>query len=119
MSSVRKVQAHERIPGFEHGHEHRHVGLCARVRLDIGPLRIVNAAQTLYGQTLHFVHHLTAAVVTRTGVPLRIFIRKNRTHGLHYLVADEVLRGDEFDTVLLTRTFRSYKFENLFITSHI
>lgn len=61
-------------PGCMHAEENRHVGLCPRVRLHVGPLRTVEFADPLDGETLHLVHHLAAAVVTRRGIALRIFV---------------------------------------------
>ena len=101
VSAVRKIEPHEGVARFENGEEDRHVGLCARMGLHVGVLRAVETADALDGQRLDLVHDLAAAVVARSGIAFGVFVGQDRTHGLHHLVADEVLRSDQFDAMHL------------------
>jgi len=112
VAAVRQVETHEGVAGLQAGEENGHVGLCARVGLDVGPFGAVDPADALDGQVLHLVHHLAAAVITRCGIALGVLVRKHRAHGLHHLIADEVLRGDQFDTVHLTAALGGDQIEN-------
>ena len=96
-----EVQAEDGVPRLQHGHVRGHVGLAARVRLDVGRLGAEELLRPLDGQGLHLVHHLAAAVVALAGVPLGVLVGQGRADGLHDRGADEVLRGDELEPFLL------------------
>ena len=119
VASVCEVQPHEGVARLHAGEEDRHVGLGTRVRLDVGPLRTVEFAKTLDGQRLHFVNHLATSVVTCSGVTFGILVREHRAHGLHHLIADEVLRGDQLDAVHLTAPLFGNQIENPGISFHV
>ena len=119
VSSVCKVQSHERIARLHAGEENGHVGLCARMGLHVGVLRAVETADALDGQRLDLVHDLAAAVVARSGIAFGVFVGQDRTHGLHHLVADEVLRSDQFDAMHLAVALGGNQIENLGISFHI
>jgi hypothetical protein len=116
---VCKVQSHERIARLHAGEENGHVGLCARMGLHVGVLRAVETADALDGQRLDLVHDLAAAVVARSGIAFGVFVGQDRTHGLHHLVADEVLRSDQFDAMHLAVALGGNQIENLGISFHI
>ena len=119
VSAVRKIEPHEGVARFENGEEDRHVGLCARMGLHIGVFGSVETADALDGQRLDLVHHLAAAVVAGGGIALGILVREYRAHGLHDLVADEVLRCDEFDAMRLTAALGGDQIENPGVSFHI
>ena len=119
VSSVRQVESHERVARLHAGEENGHVGLCARVGLNVGVFRAVEAADALDGQRLDLVHDLAAAVVTRSGIALGVFVGQNRTHGFHHLVADEVLRSDQLDAMHLAAALGGNQIENLGVSFHI
>ena len=119
VSAVCQVEAHEGVAGMQHGEEDGHVGLCARVGLHVGILGAVEAAETLDGQRLDLVDNLAAAVVAGGGIALGILVREDRAHGLHDLIADEVLRSDEFDAAHLTAALGGDQIENLGISFHV
>ena len=95
MSAVRQIHAENRITRLQEGKEHRHIRLCARMRLHICPVGSKEFLRTVDRQLLRHVDVFTAAVVTLAGVALRIFIRENTPLRLHNRVADDVLRRDE------------------------
>ena len=119
VAAVCQVEPHEGVARLQAGEEDRHVGLGARVGLYVGVLRAVELADALDGQRLDLVHHLAAAVVAGGGIALGILVREDRAHGLHDLVADEVLRCDEFDAMRLTAALGGDQIENPGVSFHI
>ena len=116
---MRQIEAHEGIAGLHHGEEYGHIGLCSRMGLHVGILGAVEFAHTLDGQTLHLVHHLATAVITRCGISLGVLVGEHRSHCCHNLVADEVLRRDKLYAAHLTGTLLGYQVENLSILFHL
>ena len=60
----------------------------------------------LDGDVLHYIYALAAAVIPFSGVALRVFVGEHRTGSGQNGGADHVLRGDEFDVLLLAVIFR-------------
>ena len=118
VASVCQVKTHEGVAGFEYGHENCHVGLCARVGLYVGVFGAVEFAYAVDGELFHLVHHLAAAVVACAGIPFGVFVGEYGAHGLHHLVADEIFRCYQFDTVELTLFFLFNEVEDLIIPFH-
>ncbi len=118
VAAVRQVEAHEGVAGLQAGEEDGHVGLGARVGLYVGVLGAVELADALDGQALDLVHHLATAVVAGCGIALGVFVGQYGAHGLHHLVAHEVLGGDQLDTVRLTRALVGDQIENAGVSFH-
>jgi hypothetical protein len=70
VAAVGQVHAHDPVARFEDAEVGRHVGLRARVRLDIHVLGArVEGERTVLGESLGDVHELAAAVVALAGRP--------------------------------------------------
>jgi hypothetical protein len=101
MAAVGQAHAQHRIARLTQGHEHRRVGLGARVRLHIG---IVGAEQLLarsMAKALGDVHVLAAAVVALGRIALGVLVGQHRALRLHHARARIVLGGDQLDVLLL------------------
>ena len=85
----------------------------------VGVFGIKELANTLDGQALALVHHLAAAVVAFAGVALGVFIGHATAHGLHHLVADEILRSDKFYTAQLALVFGLDEVEDFCVLFHL
>ena len=93
----------ERIvsPGCERRHVDGHVGLRARVRLDV---RVLGAEQLLRAvdrRLLDLVDDLAAAVVAPARIALGVLVRRHRADRLEDRRPGEVLGGDQLDLVAL------------------
>ena len=76
VTAVIQVHTHEGVARTEHRHEHRHVGLRARVGLHIGILGIEDSLQTVDGEVFGLVHNLAAAIVAVAGIAFGILVGK-------------------------------------------
>ena len=119
VSAVVEVEAHEGVAGLQTGEQHGHVGLCAGVRLHIGPLGTEKLFHAVDGDLLALVHDLAAAVVALARKAFSVFVGHNGTHGLHHLGADKVLGSDQLNAVGLALTLLLDKIEDLFVSFHI
>ena len=113
-----QVQTHELVAGLEASHENGHVSLCTRVGLHVNVLGIEDLFQALDSDVLALVNALAAAIVTVARIALGILVGQATAHGLHHLVAHEVLTGDEFNAVLLTLMFTLDDVKNHFVSFH-
>ena len=107
VSAVRQVHAHHGVAGLHRGQVHRQVGLCPGVRLHV---RMVGAEQFLGArdrQRLGHVHELAPTVVALARVAFGILVRQHRALRFEDGAADEVLRGDEFESEFLPVAFVS------------
>ena len=91
VSAVSEVEAHKGVPRVEACQEHSHIGLRPRVRLHVGPLGAEELLDAVDGELLGLVDHLAATVVALAGVAFGVLVRHAAAHGLHDLIADEVL----------------------------
>ena len=82
------------------------VCLCAGMGLYIGKAGAEELPGPLDGDVLHYIYALAAAVIPFSGVALRVFVGEHRTGSGQNGGADHVLRGDEFDVLLLAVIFR-------------
>ena len=87
--------------------------------LHVGVFGAVEAADAFDGECLDLVHDLAAAVIAGPGIALGIFVGQHGAHGFHDLVADEILRGDQFDAMHLTAALGGDQIENLGVSFHI
>ncbi len=78
------------------------VCLRAGVRLNIGVLGSEELLCPVYGELLDDINILAAAVVSRTGIALGVFIGQVASHGLHNGAAGEVFGRYQLDVVALT-----------------
>ena len=118
VTAVTEVKTHEGIAGFEASHEHRHVRLRAAVRLHIHILRVVELLQALAGDVLGDIDNLATAVVAVTGVTLGVLVGQHAAHRFQYLVADEVLARDQFNSFGLTLPLTADDVKNLNVSVH-
>ena len=101
VTAVGEVHAQDRVAGLQNGQKHRHVGLRAGVRLDVGVLGSKQRLGAVDGQRLDDVHVLAPAVVALARIAFRVFVREDRAGGLENRRADEVLGGDQFQARVL------------------
>jgi len=80
---------------------HGEVGLGAGVGLHIGIIGAEELLGPLNGDVLHHVHALTAAVVALAGIALCVLVGEDGAGGGQDSGADDVLRGDQLDVLLL------------------
>ena len=80
--------------GLHHRQVDTHVGLGARMRLDIGVLSTEKLLGPFAGKVFGDVYILAAAVVATTGVALSILVGHHRAHRSHDRRRHEILRSD-------------------------
>ena len=101
VSAGGEAHAEDGVAGLEEGEEDGLVGLGAGMGLDVG----VGAAEELLGafdgEGLGAIDFDATAVVAATGVAFGIFVGEDRALGFEHRGGDDVLAGDQFDTVLL------------------
>ena len=114
-----QVQAHERVARLQHGQQHGGVSLCARVGLHVGILSIKQLTDALDGQLLNLVHHLATAVVALAGIALGVLVRQVRAHSFHYLVAHEVLTGNQLNAFQLALMLFLNQLKDLVVSFHL
>ena len=114
-----EVETHEGVARLQAGHQNGHVGLCAGVRLHVGPFAAEKLFHAVNGQLFGLVNDLAATVVAFARKTFRIFVGHDRTHGFHHLVAHEVLRSDKLNAVGLALALLLDEIENLFVSFHI
>jgi hypothetical protein len=105
VSAMSEVEAENGIPGLNNRRVRRHVRLRPRVRLDVGVFCAKQFLGTVARQVFHYVSEFATAVIALCGIPLGIFVCKHRAHRFKYGLADEVLRGDQFQAVVLAANF--------------
>ena len=107
VTAVGQIQAKNRVPVLQQGKVGRHVGLGPRMRLHVDVIGAEELLGPFDGQRLGHVDEFTAPVVTFPGVSFRILVRERGPHGLQDRLADEVLRGDQFQLRSLPLRFQS------------
>ena len=86
-----QVQSHKGVTRFEYGEQNGSIGLGARVRLNVSKLGTEQLLNAVAGYILYLVYHLATAVVAMAGQAFSIFVGKITAHGLHHLIANEIL----------------------------
>src|SRR5690606_13715916 len=105
--AVREVAAEgerereNRVARPRHREVRGHVGLRARVGLDVGVLAAEELLRPLDGEALHLVHHLAAAVVAAAGIALGVLVGEDAAHRLEHRPRDEVFAGDQLEPLRL------------------
>ena len=106
VAAVRQAHAQQGVAGFQHGQVDGLIGLAAGVGLDVGVLRAKEFLGALDGEILRHIHVLAAAVVALAGQALGIFVGHHGAQGFQHRLADEILRGDQFQRAGLPVNFQ-------------
>ena len=105
-----QVHAHDPIAGLEDAEIGRHVGLGARVRLDVDVLGAGEERERAFlGEPLGDVDVLAAAVVALAGQALGVLVGQPRALGFHDRGRHVVLAGDELDLVVLAPALAEHR----------
>ena len=101
MAAVVERGSEDRVAGRKRGEIHAHVGLRARMRLDVGILRAEQLFDALDGQRFGDVHELASAVVAPAGVAFGVLVGHHGAGGFAHRRADVVLRRDQLEIAAL------------------
>ena len=101
VPAVGQRQAKDGVTRFDQRLHGSGVGLCARVRLDIGEAGAEQRLDPLDGQLFDDVDELAAAVVPTSRIALRVLVRQHAALGFHGGDGGEVLAGDHLQGALL------------------
>ena len=118
VTTMGKIEAHEGVARIEHSGKHSLVGLCTRVGLHVCPACTEDLLQTIDGELLDLIDNLTTTIITLAGQTLGILVGKHRTHGLEHLVADDILGGNQFNTLHLTLTLLGNQVKDHIVSFH-
>ena len=105
MAAAGKIHAHERVARLQKRCVDLQIGLRAGVRLHVGIGCAEERFSALHRNVLQHVDVVAAAVIPLAGITLGIFVRQDGTHGGDDSRGGDVLRGDQFDVLLLTVKF--------------
>ena len=98
VAAMGQAHAQDAVAVLEDGEVGGHVGLRARVRLDVDVLGAREERErALLGQALDDVDVLAAAVVALAGLALGVLVGEPRALGLEDRARGVVLAGDELD----------------------
>ena len=110
VAAVGEVHAHDPVAGFEDAEVGGHVGLRARVRLDVDVLGArVEGERTLLGESLGDVDELAATVVALARQALGVLVGEPRALGFHDRGGDVVLARDQLDLVVLAAALADHR----------
>ena len=109
MSAVSKAQSHDRIAGIEQGEKHCEIGVCSRMRLNVGVFRSEQFFCSFDGYVFDDVHIFAAAVISSSGVALGVFVGKHRAGCKQHRFRHYVFRRYKFDICALTIKFVVYR----------
>ena len=101
VAAVVQAHAHDGVAVLAEGLIDGEVGLGAGVGLHVGVARAEELLGPLDGDVLHHVHALAAAVVALAGVAFGVFVGEHGAGGGQHGGADDVLRGDQLNVLLL------------------
>ena len=110
-----EVEAHEGVARLQQREKHRLVHLAAGVRLHVGEPGAEELLGARDGEIFRDVDVLAAAIVALAGIALGIFVGHDRALRLEHRLADDVLRGDQLDLVLLAAELVADRFGDLWI----
>ena len=105
VAAVRQVHAEHRVARLEQREVHGHVRLRARVRLHVGVFGAEQRLGAVDGERLDDVDELAAAVVALARIAFGVLVREHRAGRLEDGAADEVLRRDQLEAVVLPALF--------------
>ena len=102
MAALVELHPEDPVAGLDDAEVGGHVGLGARVRLDVDVLGAGEQLQgPVAGEVLGDVDELAAAVIALAGQALGVLVRQPAALGLHDGGRRVVLRGDQLDLVVL------------------
>ena len=93
--------AEDRVAGLGQRQHHRAVRLRARMRLDVGEAAAEQLLGPLDRQRLDRVRRRAALIVAPARIAFGIFVGEHRALRLEHRAADDILRRDQLDLVLL------------------
>jgi hypothetical protein len=105
MPALGEAHAHDGVAGLEKGEKHGLIGLRARMRLHVGGIGAIKAAQPVDGELLGHVDILAATVVATTGIAFRVFVGELAALRRHHGRAGVILRGNQLDVRFLSLIF--------------
>ena len=91
MPAIRQIHAEDRVARLQERKEHRHIRLCARMRLHIRPCSAKELLCAVNRKLLCHIDVFTAAIVPLAGIPLCVLVREDTALRLHNGTADDVL----------------------------
>ena len=101
MPAMREIQPENGIARLQHRGVGLHVGLRSRMRLNVGMLRTEQLLRPVARQVLDDIGKLAPAVIALAGISLGILVREHRPRSFEHSLADEILRGDQFESFVL------------------
>ena len=113
-----EVKPHEGVARLEASQENGHVGLCAGVRLHVGPFRTEELLHAVNGNLFALVNDLAAAIVALARKTFGIFVGHYGTHGFHHLRAHEIFRSNQLDAFGLAIAFLLNQIKNNIVSLH-
>jgi hypothetical protein len=118
MTALIELHPEDPIAGADRAQIRGHVGLGARVALDVDVLRPREQLErTLLGEPLGDVNELAPAVVALAGQALGVLVRQPAALGLEHGRIDVVLAGDELDLVVLPAALADHRRPQLGVDS--
>ena len=110
MAAGRQVQRQHLVARLQKQEEHRQIGLAAGMRLHIGVAAIEQLFGALDGGIFHHIDKTPAAVKAVAGVAFQRLVCHFVAQRVQHCPADDVLRRDQLDLVLLARFLASQRF---------
>ena len=101
VAAVREIHPEHRVARLQQREVHGHVRLRAGVRLHVGVLGAEQLLRAVDGERFGDVDELAAAVVALARIAFGVFVRQHRARRLQDRLADEILRRDQLEAVVL------------------
>ena len=105
VAAVVQAHAHNGVARLAERLVDRHVGLRARMRLNVCELCTEYLADAADRQTLHLIDALAAAVIALARIALCVLVGQNRAHRRHDCLAYDILGCDQLNIALLALIF--------------
>jgi hypothetical protein len=107
MAALRKIHSQDHIARFQDREIRRHIGLRARMRLNIDVIGAEDLLGPLNGQLFHVIDKLAASIVTAARIAFGVFVRHQAALRGQDRRTGEVLRGDQQQLLALALLFRA------------
>ncbi len=105
VATVCKIKTQNGVAGLDDRHVSRGIRLGTRVRLHICVLRAKKLFCAVARQIFNDIGKFATTVVAFSRIAFGILVGKHGTHSLEHRLADKVLRGDHFETIVLAANF--------------
>ena len=105
MPACSEAETQHRISGLDHRPVRRHICLSAGVGLYVRGFRTKQFLCARYGKRLDLVNIFTSAVVSASGVTLRVFIGQDAARSRKDRFRNDVLRCDQLNILSLSLQF--------------